>query len=270
MSSKIIKGTLVGLGALVLSTLGIFASDALNGIDSRVGNLASLSGEGACPRGMSLYKVGDSPLCVDIYEASAADACPNPEPKNALESEKNASTPACYAASVEKKKPWTYVTLSQAQRICAQSGKRLPTSDEWYALALGTLEESCVVDGAAPSLTGSAACISGAGMHDMVGNVWEWVDETIEGNEYRGRTLPAEGYVHEADASGIAISTDSSGSNELYGNDYFWSKDEGVFGMIRGGFYGSSKDAGLYAINAAVSPSFATQGIGFRCVIDIL
>ncbi len=103
----------------------------------------------------------------------------------------------------------------------------------------------------------------------MVGNVWEWVDETVTNRSFNERELPMEGYVTEVDASGVAITTDAVKGSELYGDDYFWSKDEGTFGMIRGGFYGSGKDAGLYTTNASVPTSFATQGVGFRCVMSI-
>jgi formylglycine-generating enzyme required for sulfatase activity len=103
----------------------------------------------------------------------------------------------------------------------------------------------------------------------MVGNVWEWVNETVSGKTYRDRPLPDEGYVYEADAGGIAITTQTDSGSELYGKDYFWSKSDGVFGMIRGGFYGSGDDAGLYTINASVPTNFATQGVGFRCVMSV-
>jgi formylglycine-generating enzyme required for sulfatase activity len=267
--TRFVKGGLIGLGALILSTVGIFASDALQGIDSRIGNLANLQKSGLCPSGMTPWNGGNGTLCVDLYEATPGDACPNMNPKNALESEKNAGTKGCYAASKSEVQPWTYVTLAQAQRMCAESGKRLPTSDEWYRIALGTDEKTCVVDVQAPRETGTNECISSVGAHDMVGNVWEWVDETVNGSQYRDRSLPNEGYVTEADASGIAIATDPGTGSELYGHDYFWAKSEGVFGMLRGGFYGSDADAGLYAVNASVPTNFATQGVGFRCVMSL-
>ena len=269
MKSRFIKGGLIGLGALAISTLGIFASDALQGIDSRMGNLASLNGRGACPQGMALYKGAETALCVDIFEASPAPSCPYKTPKNSIESEKNVATIGCYPASIDKMAPWTYITLTQAQRVCAEAGKRLPSSDEWYALALGTDIAPCNTESTEPRIAGPSSCISSAGVHDMVGNVWEWVNETVTGSEYRGRALPPEGYVGEADASGIAITTATDAGSELYGDDYFWSKTEGVFGMIRGGFYGSGADAGLYTVNASVPTNFATQGVGFRCVMTL-
>lgn len=269
MKGKVIKSAGIGFGALLLSTLGIFASDTIRGIDSRIGNLASLSESGVCPRGMVLADTSAGGFCVDLFEVSAADACPHVQPNNVLETEKNVTMAGCYGESVPKKNPWTYITLTQAQRVCAGAGKRLPTSDEWYALALGTNETDCHVNGSAPRASGESSCRSVSGAYDMVGNVWEWVNETVTGTEYRGRTLPPEGYVEETDASGVAVTTTGQGGNELYGNDYFWSKSEGVFGMIRGGFYGSRSDAGLYTINASVPTSFATQGVGFRCVMSV-
>ena len=266
MKVRLFKGGLIGLGALLLSTLGIFASDTFHGINSRINNLANLNGEGMCPRGMSLFNGSDGMLCVDSYEVSPGESCPNTQPKSVIESEKNAETKGCYAASEKGKEPWTYVTLTQAQRICAESGKRLPTSDEWYALALGTDQSSCMTSGSAPRKTEDSECVSSTGAFDMIGNVWEWVDETVIGLEFRGRTLPQEGYVSETDASGIAITTDSAIGSDLYGKDYFWSKSDGVYGMIRGGFFGSGADAGFYTVNATVPTNFATQGVGFRCV----
>ena len=79
--------------------------------------------------------------------------------------------------------------------------------------------------------------------------------------------LPEEGYVTSVDAQGLAI-TSATTPDDMYGRDYVWSKTEGVFGMIRGGFYGSNQDAGLYTVNASVQTNFATQGVGFRCVKD--
>lgn len=269
MKSKLLKGTLVVLAASVISTLGIFASDTLQGIDGGIAGLGG-SDRGVCRAGMVPQKIGTALLCVDMYEASPAAGCPNSAPSNVLESEKNMNTKECYAASVSGQTPWTFISLSQAQRVCAGAGKRLPTSDEWFQMTLGTDATQCVVKENTPKQTGTDACTSASGVYDTIGNVWEWVNETVEGDTFRGRTLPSEGYVTSADASGIAITTDALKSDELYGEDYFWSKTEGVFGMIRGGFYGSGADAGLYTTNATVATNFASQGVGFRCVEDVI
>jgi len=268
MKSRLVKGVITVVGAVIFSTLGIFASDSLRGIDSGNG-LAGVNRSGVCKTGSVPLKGDSGIICVDTYEASPSTACPYAELSNVLESEKNANTENCYAASVKDAIPWNYISLTQAQRMCAGAGKRLPTSAEWYRIALGTNSDSCTVRADTVAKTGNEFCVSSLGVHDAVGNVWEWVDETVQGNKFNERELPTEGYVTSVDADGLAI-TSAEASDELYGKDYFWSKTEGVFGMIRGGFYGSNQDAGLYSVNASVLTTFATQGVGFRCVEDLL
>jgi formylglycine-generating enzyme required for sulfatase activity len=258
-------GTMVG--AVVLTTLGIFASDALRGVD---GNLGGLTGDGIgiCKGGAVPLRAGQGTLCVDVYEASPGQGCPHQDPKNILDSEENAADGDCYAASTPGKNPWRYISLPQAQKMCAGARKRLPTSDEWYHIALGTDATKCILDESEVSKTKDGACVSSAGAYDTVGNVWEWVDETVTGLSYNGRSLPSEGYVTSVDASGVAI-TSGTEPDVLFGEDYVWTKSEGVFGMIRGGFYGSGSDGGMYTVNASVPTTFAAQGVGFRCVEDI-
>ncbi len=269
MKGRLLKATLTVLGAIVLSTIGIFAADSLQGVDHDLSNLAGTKGAGICQSGSVPMKSGSGVVCVDMYEASPSTKCPHSNPANTLESEQNANSAGCYAASVPSAIPWSFISLPQAQRMCAGAGKRLPKSSEWYAIALGSDPNNCVIRATAPQQTGTEACKSAIGAFDLVGNVWEWVDETVTGNTFEGRAVPEEGYVTSVDASGIAI-TSGSDPDQLYGNDYFWSKTEGVFGMIRGGFYGSNSDAGLYSVNASVPTSFASQGVGFRCVADVL
>lgn len=267
--SRLVKGILTVVGAILLSTLGIFAADSTQGINS-IKNLAGVGGSaGVCNEGAVPVKVEKGVLCVDMYEASPSEKCPNKQLTNVVQSEQNANTADCYAASVKGVTPWNYVSLPQAQRMCAGAGKRLPTSKEWYHIALGTPVDGCTINTGGVAQTGNGACVSGIGVYDTVGNVWEWVDENIVGNTYDGRPLPKEGYVTSVDAGGVAVTSGENG-DDMYGKDYFWSKEEGVFGMIRGGFYGSNQDAGLYTVNASVPTSFATQGVGFRCVKDVL
>ncbi len=268
MKNRWVKGIATVCGAVALSTLGIYASDTLRGIDGNLGQLAGSRGD-VCAKGMTPIRVQGNTLCVDIYEASPSDTCPHTTLSSVVQSEQNANTSDCYAVSVVNATPWNYVSLSQAQRMCAQGGKRLPTSEEWYHVALGTNADTCVIDSNGIQTTGTEACVSGVGAYDAIGNVWEWVDAQVVGNTYENRGLPPEGYVTSVDASGVAV-TSADSADELYGRDYFWSKTEGVFGMIRGGFYGSDDDAGLYTINASVLTNFATQGVGFRCVEDVL
>lgn len=269
MKGRWVKGILTVSGAVLLSTLGIFASDTLRGVDSQLGNLSGSQKNGVCRVGSSPVRVGEAVICVDLYEASPSEECPHDELNSTLHSEQNVSAENCYAASVAGAIPWNFISLPQAQRVCATSGKRLPTSKEWYQFALGTDPEKCIIDSPNPDKAGTPECIATSGVHDAVGNLWEWVNESVVGNTFDNRTLPQEGYVTSVDAYGVAI-TSAEAPDDLYGKDYLWSKEDGVFGMIRGGFYGSKQDAGLYTINASVPTSFASKGVGFRCVEDVL
>ena len=89
-------------------------------------------------------------------------------------------------------------------------------------------------------------------------------DDVINGT-YKAVTLPPSGYVAQADASGIAV-VSSEEPQELFGNDYFWSREEGAYGVIRGGYYDSHEDGGIYTVHADTLPTTASIGIGFRCV----
>jgi formylglycine-generating enzyme required for sulfatase activity len=267
MKVKLLKGFATVLGAVLLSTLGIYAADKLQGIDT--GNIANIHSANGCSQNAVPVKVDGQVLCVDIYEASPSEECPHKELHNIIESEKNTNTQNCFAISTKDSIPWNYISLPQAQRMCAAAGKRLPKNAEWYHVALGTNPDQCVIGTQGSEHTGIRECVSSIGAHDVVGNVWEWVDETVVNNTFDGRALPSEGYVTSVDAKGIAISSGAD-PDDLYGRDYFWSRNEGVFGMIRGGFYGSNQDAGLYTVNASMPTSFAAQGVGFRCVEDLL
>lgn len=268
MKSKLIKGGLTVLGAIIFSTLGIYAADSLQGIGGGIGQFAGVKKAGICMDGSVPITVDGRILCVDEYEASPSVDCPHAILSNTIQSEENASTKNCYASSVAGKVPWNFISLPQAQRMCGGAGKRLPTSEEWYHIALGTDANTCTIQTTAVEKTGNPDCTSSIGAYDVVGNVWEWVDEEVHGNVFNERSLPEEGYVNSVDSQGIAL--ESGGvANDLYGKDYIWSKSEGVFGMLRGGFYGSGQDAGLYTVNASVQTSFATQGVGFRCVKDV-
>jgi formylglycine-generating enzyme required for sulfatase activity len=120
----------------------------------------------------------------------------------------------------------------------------------------------------APEPTGSAQCQTPAGLSDMVGNVWEWVDDQVTFGKYEGRELPPSGFVSLVDSSGVVVTTQSVPSTE-FGEDYAWTESGDIRGIIRGGFYGNGNDAGIFAQNLSVPLDFRTTGVGFRCVRDL-
>jgi hypothetical protein len=94
-----------------------------------------------------------------------------------------------FAVSLKNVPPSRHITWFQAQQACKSSRKRLPTSAEWQQAVAGTQDPggddeatSCNTAStqqvAVP--TGSReACVSADGAFDMVGNVAEWVADSM-------------------------------------------------------------------------------------------
>ena len=151
--------------------------------------------------------------------------------------------------------PVTIVRWDEARMFCEAVGGRLPTEAEWeYAArggkdglifpwgsqpptdragaATGAAFES---DGAKPTKTFAA---NGYGLHDMAGNVWEWV---------------ADWYA----PYGLDPVTDPTGPAM------------GTTRVVRGGSYGDD-DANLRVSNrSANAPRNRNFNIGFRCAKDV-
>lgn len=262
------KTTIVVIGAIVFSTVAIQASDVLRNINGGMAGLVSDS-QGPCGDGATLINLSSGAICVDVYEASAGGDCAYTSPVSSVQTQKNMNIHSCVSISAPEVMPWRYISLAQAQQICARSGKRLPTNDEWYAIALSMKDQSsCVTDAQGAQETGVNGCVTQAGVEDIIGNVWEWIDAEVYDGQYNQRPLPESGYVQLVDSDGIVIQTNSSG-NEEYGNDYATINTSGVRGIIRGGFYGGGDDSGIFAQNISVPLDLKTNGVGFRCVKGI-
>ncbi len=260
--------TLVILGAVIVTALGIDAADTMSGKDGTLLSRVIETSE-KCPSGM--VEVGAVPgiTCVDTYEVSAGSECPISSPTSLIESQKNVNTKECGGESKAEVEPWGFITRDQAVQICARRNTRLPNASEWYALTIGMtdVEESCNVESKSRSLTGALSqCVTPAGAYDLVGNLWEWVSDDVIDGSWSGRTLPLNGYVAQIDNAGMAVVTETT-ENDLYGKDYFWSRTDGAFGMVRGGYYDSGTDGGMYTVHADTPTNAASAGIGFRCVL---
>ncbi len=265
---NILRFFLVSAGIVILTSFSVDATDALRGSNSALSILAGSVLQEKCPEGTVRVDFATKSLCVDIYENSADKNCLFDNPESTIETKSNIDDVACLPTSKEGRPVWTSVSYVQAKQLCAKRQMRLPSPAEWFEITLGTPDtQACNIKSSTKSVSGQFVdCMSSRGVYDAIGNVWEWVDIIFE--EYTQNKLPDEGYVTDVDGSGVAVSTSDS-SQILYNNDYFWNTDQEVSAMVRGGFYGAGTDAGLYAVNTKLTPSFQSPAIGFRCVKDI-
>jgi formylglycine-generating enzyme required for sulfatase activity len=259
------------LSVIIISVVLVKASDRFIGV---------IKGENKpysrCPNGMAEVTVPGGDFCIDIYEASAPDSCPYISPGNQTETRANLEKIECLPFSVPAKKPWVNISQDQAEYACAKAGKRLASNQEWQAAALGTPDlkenwgpDDCQVDKnwpLQPGLTGNGKnCISGSGVYDMVGNVWEWVRGVATDGIYEGQKLPQQGYVDGTDGKGMAIATNQANGNPNYFFDHFWIKNTGTRGIARGGYWDNKSEAGQYSAYLVSPPSYTGVGVGFRC-----
>lgn len=278
----LLRWIFVTLSVVGLTTLGINAFDNLDDPSKSLLGAAfvSISGSGgACSEGMVFVGTSDGGFCIDMYEASASDDCPYADPQSKQQSDDNLSLTSCEAISKKDAPPWRNISRQQAELACARVQKRLPTSNEWYRAALGTPDadawgrEDCNLDNVSasdPDKTGSREkCVSPAGTYDMIGNVWEWLQETVQNGAYQGTTLPENGYVKSITDGGVPVETNQDTPDPSFFNDYFWIERDGVRGIFRGGYWKSQSDGGQYSVNITVPPSFTGAAVGFRCVKDV-
>lgn len=262
-----VRFLVVTVGVVALTSVSIDATDFLRGSQSALGIFATNVVTPSCAEGMVEVERPDrSRFCIDQYEVSPGDDCVYTEPSSPAQSAANSNDTGCVAHSGPERPPWTQVLQIQAEQICARVGKRLPSADEWYLAARGTPDSARVCNIAdGPQPTGAREqCVSGVGAYDMIGGVWEWVAEQASDGRLGAQSLPAEGYITSVTGTGIPLT--SSTSPELaFNNDYVWSEAQGQFAVMRGGFYGSRADGGVYALHAATPLDFAAPTVGFRC-----
>lgn len=262
------KTIMVVVGALIVTALGIDAADTIGGAKGTLLSQVISGREGVCPSGMTEVNAIPNVTCVDTYETSVGSDCPVLVPEQIVATQQNLGESACKAESKAGALPWRFITRDQAMQMCARSGKRLPTSEEWYALSLGMaqVEKNCNVSSKNVSNAGAFTdCHAPSGAYDLVGNVWEWVSDDVINGNYKNVPIPTTGYVAQVDSTGMATVV-SQEPQDLFEKDYFWSRPNGAYGVIRGGYYDSGSDGGLYTVHADTPPTTAGAGIGFRCI----
>lgn len=271
--------TVVFLGIAVISYAVTIPNDFSNGQTISSGavnqNFKALAdaintGDVTCPSSM----VRSGSVCIDKYEASvwqttnagliakikagtatlaelqanatqrgvsigdlAANGCPN-------------TGNGCkdfYAVSIAGVTPSVYITWFQAAAAARNSGKRLPTNQEWQVAALGTPDGApCVVSAVGPGDTGTAGCVSDVGAYDMVGNLWEWVADWVPYSV----SCPGWGGFSDDAMCLSGASTTATGPGAL----------------VRGGYWYLGTSAGVFAVFGYYGPTSSGDIIGFRCV----
>ncbi len=275
---KLTKSLIAGVLIIVFSTIGIDAVDHYDNFsESIAGRLFVGKVDGPCPNEMTLIQSADGNFCIDLYENSANKECPHQIPISSEQSKDNLNFHDCAPTSLPNSVPWTNITQDQAISACTKGGKRLATNKEWSQAALGTPDKNsswdqndCQVSknwNLQPGLTGSGQnCFSSFGAYDMIGNVWEWVDGTIDNGTLDGDILPKEGYVAGINKqNGMPANTTNEAPIEYY-NDYFWIKNTKIRAIARGGYWDNKDVAGQYSFYIVSEPNFSGLATGFRCV----
>jgi len=104
--------------------------------------------------------------------------------------------------NIEGQKPLSYATREKAEEMCVMEGKRLCSVQEWQAACKGpekwkypygpeyrkgVCNDATVEDGPRIYPAGSfERCVSGYGVYDISGNLWEWVDNIYDNGETAG------------------------------------------------------------------------------------
>jgi hypothetical protein len=246
--------------------------------------------EAVCPEGMALInKFGG--YCIDKYEASMPSAN-STTIGNSSDVARINNPGTMMAVSQDGVVPWVSVSQISARTACANAGKHLCTSEEWLGAAnihgqvydlptdLASAPYYCVTGSSTYCLDhsyssgdacntgrnktdGISNCVSFEGVYDIVGNVWEWTNETID-----EVVSPSGGSGwHYINSENLSYSTSSSVDSGVYGKDgtYFLAGTTTNRAVRRGGSWNIGASAGPFCTGLHYDPTNTDSPVGFRC-----
>ncbi len=109
---------------------------------------------------------------------------------------------------------------------------------------------------------GAASCISRFGVQDMVGNLWEWTDMTMQAGGITGFSVNT-GNAYALPQVGVANGSTWNLNGSAAGPTGWVSGAPAA--ARRGGGWTDSTDAGVFALYLNNAPSCSYWNIGFRC-----
>jgi len=220
--------------------------------------------------------------CIDQYEASMPSAN-STTIGNSSDVARIANPGTMMAVSQGGVIPWVSVNQTSARTACSNAGKHLCTDEEWLGAAningslynlptdlsaspyfcnTNTACSGSYANGNACDTGAKTNCKSAENVYDMVGNVWEWTNETVGcTNSYVGGT---EGWKYW---NGTTFTTTGAAGTAKYGNDgvYFLAGTQTGRAVLRGGSWSHGAAAGPFSASLSTAPSDTSNRVGFRC-----
>lgn len=221
---------------------------------------------GPCPPSMAHAVAEAGAFCIDLYEgaivAQDGGAWPHEKPIDGIDASTLRAVPADHVV------PQGYISQLQAQSMCAHSGKRLCTLDEWTAACRGRPMHDYVYPYG--NAYQSGACNEGKQSPIVILFGPNPTYSNTELNDPRCDEL--EGGVAPGGEYTKCVS--SYGAFDMHGNLHEWIDDspnnDPAKGSFMGGFFVDAKlnGAGCTYRTVAHAKSYHDYSTGFRCCAD--